>query len=163
MHQARTITLRATLGTVTRSAVLTSAKLRPTKTACAHGQVQNERFWQIALADLDGSVYRIARRHLRYENVRRFRASQGPAGQISGSAATMSTWLPSTSSRIRSSGHGQSFDGTSGIWTIGVARLRQPRAVEKRRPRQADRRRRAARRHLEPVDLRESNRPRRRL
>src|SRR5215469_2371593 len=42
-HQAGTITLRATLGTVTRSAVLTSAKLRPTKTACA--QVQNERFW----------------------------------------------------------------------------------------------------------------------
>ena len=27
-----------------RSAVLTSAKLRPTKTACAHGQVQNEDF-----------------------------------------------------------------------------------------------------------------------
>ena len=42
--QARTITFRATLGTVTRSAVLTSAKLRPTKTACAHGQVQNEDF-----------------------------------------------------------------------------------------------------------------------
>ena len=43
-HQVRTITLRATLGTVTRSAVLTSAKLRPTKTACAPGQVQNEDF-----------------------------------------------------------------------------------------------------------------------
>ena len=41
------------IGTVTRNAVLTSAKLRPTKTACAHGQVQNERFWQIALIDLD--------------------------------------------------------------------------------------------------------------
>jgi len=38
----------------------------------------------------------------------------------------------------------------------------QPLAL-RRRPRQADRRRRVARRHLEPVDLRKSNRPRRRL
>ena len=29
-------------------AVLTCAKLRPTKTACVHGQVQNERFWRMA-------------------------------------------------------------------------------------------------------------------
>ena len=43
-HQARIITLRAILGTVARSAVVTFAKLRPTKTACARGQVQNERF-----------------------------------------------------------------------------------------------------------------------
>ena len=42
-HQARIITLRATAGTVERSAVLTFAKLRPTKTACARGLVQNER------------------------------------------------------------------------------------------------------------------------
>jgi hypothetical protein len=27
-------------------------KAEADKTACAHGQVQNERFWQIALADL---------------------------------------------------------------------------------------------------------------
>ena len=47
-RQARTITLRGTLGTVAHSAILTFAKLRPTKTACAHGQVQNERFWQPA-------------------------------------------------------------------------------------------------------------------
>src|ERR1700758_3807442 len=41
-QQARTITLRGTLGTVAHSAVLMRAKLRPTKTACALGQVQNE-------------------------------------------------------------------------------------------------------------------------
>src|ERR1700730_4340085 len=41
-QEARTITLRGTLGTVAHSAVLTRAKLRPTKTACALGQVQNE-------------------------------------------------------------------------------------------------------------------------
>ena len=51
-HQARIITLRATLGTVARSAVVMLAKLRPTKTAWAHGQVQNERFWRMALVDL---------------------------------------------------------------------------------------------------------------
>ena len=47
-QRARTITLRGALGTVAHSAVLTCAKLRPTKTACVLGQVQNERFWQIA-------------------------------------------------------------------------------------------------------------------
>ena len=41
--------------------------------------------------------------------------------------------------------------------------FRQPRSVEERRARPADRRGRAARRHLEPVDLREGDRPRRRL
>ena len=51
-HQARIITLRAILGTVARSAVVTFAKLRPTKTGCAHGQVQNELLWEMALVDL---------------------------------------------------------------------------------------------------------------
>src|SRR5262245_23352171 len=48
-QQARTITVRETVGTVARSAVFTLAKLRPTKTACAPGQVQNERLWQVEL------------------------------------------------------------------------------------------------------------------
>jgi hypothetical protein len=38
---------KGALGTVARSAVITSAKLRPTKPGCAHGQVQNERLWQV--------------------------------------------------------------------------------------------------------------------
>jgi len=37
--QARTITLRAILRTVARRAVLTFAKLKPIKMACAHGQI----------------------------------------------------------------------------------------------------------------------------
>jgi hypothetical protein len=41
-HQARAITLRTILGTVTRNAVLTFAKLKPTKMACAHGQIHDE-------------------------------------------------------------------------------------------------------------------------
>ena len=40
--QARTITLGAILGTVARSAVLTFAKLKPTKMACTHGQIHDE-------------------------------------------------------------------------------------------------------------------------
>ena len=44
-----------------------------------------------------------------------------------------------------------------------MARLCQPRPLEERRARPADRRGRAARRHLEPVDLREGDRARRRL
>lgn len=42
-HQQRIIILKTTPGMVARSAVVTFAKLRPTKTACARGQVQNER------------------------------------------------------------------------------------------------------------------------
>jgi len=48
---------KGTLGTVARSAVLTCAKLRPTKTACVHGQVQNERFWQIANSNSQLKIY----------------------------------------------------------------------------------------------------------
>jgi hypothetical protein len=39
----RTITLRVILGTVIRSAVVTFAKLKLIKMACAHGQSHDER------------------------------------------------------------------------------------------------------------------------
>ena len=38
-HRVRIITLRAIRGTVARSAVVTPAKLKPTKMACRHGQI----------------------------------------------------------------------------------------------------------------------------
>ena len=57
----------------------------------------------------------------------------------------------------------QSAEDASGIRAIGVARFRQPRAAEKRRPRPPRGRGRDPRRHLEPVDFREGDRARRRL
>ena len=85
------------------------------------------------------------------------------AGKFGFTPETTSTRLPRRSSRARSEGDGQSAEDTQRIRAIGLARLRQPRAVEERRADQADRRGRAARRHLEPVDLRKGDRPRRRL
>ena len=57
----------------------------------------------------------------------------------------------------------QSAEDASGIRAIGVARLRQPRAAEKRRPQSPRGRGRAPGCHLEPVDFREGDRARRRL